>query len=311
MVGSYMFQKLYENNNLSNISKKHYDALYEEYKKILGAHKKLEKRLHKIIKMSDKTLFQSLGSIENYERQEKRYGYIIKQGDSQGRALLADTYNLEGLLDTELENERLLMKEIEDTQKEVVFTMGAIAESRSQETANHVKRVAEYSKIFAHYYGFTKEEAEILKQASPMHDIGKVAIADAILNKPDRLTKEEFEIMKEHTNIGYEMLKNSQRTLMKAAAIVAYEHHERFDGEGYPRGIQGYDIHIYGRITAIADVFDALGSKRVYKDAWEDETIFDYIKERSQTQFDPKLVEIFFEHLDKFLAVRDAFKDEI
>ncbi len=306
-----MFQELYKNSDLDNVSKSDYDALYEEYEKFLYAHKKLEKRLHKIIKMSDKTLFQSLGSIEKYEKQERRYRYIIKQGDSQGRALLDDTYNLEGLLNVELENEQLLMKEIEETQKEVVFTMGAIAESRSKETANHVKRVAEYSKIFAHYYGLSEEEAEILKQASPMHDIGKVAIPDAILNKPARLTQKEFEIMKQHTNIGYDMLKNSQRALMKAAAIVAYEHHERFDGEGYPRGLKGYDIHIYGRITAIADVFDALGSKRVYKDAWEDEKIFEYIKERAQTQFDPKLVEIFFEHLDEFLSVRDAFKDEI
>ncbi len=189
--------------------------------------------------------------------------------------------------------------------------MGAIAESRSKETANHVKRVSEYSKLFARHYGLSEEESEMLKQASPMHDIGKVAIADAILNKPARLTQDEFEIMKKHTNIGCEMLKHSQRTLMKAATIVAYEHHEHFNGKGYPRGLQGYEIHIYGRITAIADVFDALGSKRVYKDAWPDKKIFNYMREGSETQFDPKLVEIFFEHLDEFLAVRDAFKDEI
>ncbi len=306
-----MLQELYENNNLNHVSKAEYDALYKEYKKIFDAHVKLEKRLNTIIKMSDRTLFQKLGSIENYEKQERRHGYIIKQGDSQGKALLDNTYNLEKLLNVELENERLLMKEIEETQKEVVFTMGSIAESRSKETAKHVKRVAEYSKLFALYYGLSEEESEILRQASPMHDIGKIGIADAILNKPGPLTKDEFEIMKGHAKIGYEMLKHAKRALMKTAAIVAYEHHERFDGKGYPRRLKGYDIHIYGRITAIADVFDALGSKRVYKDVWKDEKIFDYIKERAETQFDPKLVEIFFEHLDEFLTIRNTFKDEI
>ena len=304
-----MFEKLYE-KNVSTVDKADYDVLYEEYQKNLKSSTKLEKRLHKIIKMSDKILLQKLGSIEAYAKQEKRYQYIIKQGDAQGKALLKNSYSLEELLEIEFENERLLMKEIEETQKEVVFTMGAIGESRSKETANHVKRVAEYSKLFALYYGLEEAEAELLKQASPMHDIGKIGIADAILNKPAALTADEFEIMKGHVTIGYEMLKHSTRPLMKTATIVAHEHHERFDGKGYPRGLKGYDIHIYGRITAIADVFDALGSKRIYKDAWKDEDIFSYIQERAGTQFDPKLVEIFFEHLEEFLAIRDALKDE-
>ena len=303
-----MFKELYA-KNVATVNKSDYDALYEEHQKTLKSSAKLERRLHKIMKMSDKILFEKLGANETYAKQVKRYSYIIKQGDAQGKALLKNTYGLEELLKIELENERLLMQEIEETQKEVVFTMGAIGESRSKETANHVKRVAEYSKLFALYYGLDEKEAELLKQASPMHDIGKIGIADAILNKPAALTADEFEIMKGHVEIGYEMLKHSTRPLMKTAAIVAYEHHERFDGKGYPRGLKGYNIHIYGRITAIADVFDALGSKRIYKDAWKDEDIFAYIKERAETQFDPKLVEIFFEHLDEFLAIRDALKD--
>lgn len=204
---------------------------------------------------------------------------------------------------------KALNKEIEDTQREVVFTMGAIGESRSKETGNHVKRVAEYSRILAHHYGLSAEEAEMLKQASPMHDIGKVAIPDAILNKPGKFTDEEFEKMKEHARLGYEMLKSSNRTLLKAAAIVAYEHHEKWNGKGYPRGLKGEDIHIYGRITALADVFDALGSDRVYKKAWTDEKIFALIKEERGVHFDPQLVDIFFKHLDEFLAVREKLKD--
>ena len=204
---------------------------------------------------------------------------------------------------------RLLNEEIEDTQKEVVFTMGAIGESRSKETGNHVKRVAQYSKLLALYYGLSEEEAELLKQASPMHDIGKVAIPDAILNKPGRFDEEERRVMDTHAKLGYEMLKNSHRPLLQLAATVAYEHHEKWDGSGYPRKLQGEDIHIAGRITAVADVFDALGSDRVYKKAWDDERIFNLFKEERGKHFDPKLIDIFFDNLDEFLKVREQFKD--
>jgi response regulator RpfG family c-di-GMP phosphodiesterase len=203
-----------------------------------------------------------------------------------------------------------LNQEIEKTQKEVVFTMGAIGESRSKETGNHVKRVAEYSKLLALYSGLNEKEAEMLKQASPMHDIGKVAIPDAILNKPGRFDEAEREIMNTHAALGYEMLKHSNRPLLKTAAIVANEHHEKWDGSGYPKGLSGEDIHIYGRITALADVFDALGSDRVYKQAWNDEKIFNLFKEERAKHFDPKLVDIFFEHLDEFLKIRETFKDK-
>jgi putative two-component system response regulator len=201
---------------------------------------------------------------------------------------------------------KALNKEIVDTQKEIIFTMGAIGETRSKETGNHVKRVAEYTKILALYYGLSEEESEMLKQASPMHDIGKVAIPDAILNKPARFTPEEFEKMKEHAQLGYDMLKYSQRRLLKMASIVAYEHHEKWDGSGYPQGTKGEDIHIYGRITALADVFDALGSSRVYKPAWEDEKIFKLFKEERGKHFDPKLIDIFLEHKEEFTEIRDS-----
>ena len=209
-----------------------------------------------------------------------------------------------------LEEIKNLNQEIENTQKEVVFTMGAIGESRSKETGNHVKRVAEYSKLLALYYGLDEKEAELLKQASPMHDIGKVAIPDAILNKPGRFDENERKIMNTHAALGYEMLKHSNKPLLKMAAIVANEHHEKWDGTGYPKGLSGENIHIYGRITALADVFDALGSDRVYKKAWDDERIFNLFKEERGKHFDPKLVDIFFEHLDEFLKIRETFKDK-
>ncbi|MCD6433899.1 MAG: HD domain-containing protein [Sulfurimonas sp.] len=219
------------------------------------------------------------------------------------RLMLASTYAAETLVSVKLTNE------IEDTQKEVVFTMGAIGESRSKETGNHVKRVAAYSKVLALAYGMDETEAELLKQASPMHDIGKIAIPDAILKKPGRFNNEERAIMDTHAELGFSMIKNSQRPLLKAAAIVAYEHHEKYDGTGYPRKLSGEKIHIYGRITAIADVFDALGSDRVYKKAWKNERIFKLFKEERGKHFDPTLVDLFFENLDEILKIREFFKD--
>ncbi|MEA1917065.1 MAG: PAS domain S-box protein [Campylobacterota bacterium] len=203
-----------------------------------------------------------------------------------------------------------LNQEIVDTQKEVVLTMGAIGETRSKETGLHVKRVAEYSYTLAKLAGLSEDESAILKQASPMHDIGKVGIPDEILNKPAKLTKDEFDVMKTHAALGYEMLKHSQRDILKTSAIVAYTHHEKYDGSGYPNALSGEDIHIYGRITAIADVFDALGHDRVYKKAWDDERIFKLFKEESGKHFDPNLIKIFFDNLDDFLYIKEKFKDE-
>jgi response regulator RpfG family c-di-GMP phosphodiesterase len=197
-----------------------------------------------------------------------------------------------------------LNEELENTQREVVFTIGAVAERRSKETGDHVKRVAEYSLILARLYGLSLEESILLKNASPMHDIGKIGIPDDILNKKGKLDEKEFEIMKEHSLIGYEMLKHSNKSILKAASIVAYTHHEKYDGSGYPRGLRGENIHIYGRITALADVFDALGSDRVYKKAWSLEKILDYIQEQRGKQFDPLLVDIFFNNLEHFLAAK-------
>jgi len=157
--------------------------------------------------------------------------------------------------------------------------------------------------------GIDEKNAAILRSASPMHDIGKVAIADSILRKPGKLTFEEFEIMKSHTEIGYKILKGSKRPILRAVAIVAYTHHEKWDGSGYPRGIKGKEIHEFGRITAIADVFDALGSDRIYKKAWNLDKILNLFKEEKGKHFDPKLVELFFDNLDKFIKIRNKFQD--
>ena len=199
--------------------------------------------------------------------------------------------------------------ELETTQKEIIYKMGEIGESRSQETGNHVKRVAQYSRLLALLSGLGQKNADLLYTASPMHDIGKVAIPDSILKKPGKLTDEEWVIMRSHSEIGYKILKDSSRQILKAAALVAYRHHEKWDGSGYPNGIKGEDIHIFGRITALADVFDALGSDRCYKKAWDLEKILKLFKEERGKHFDPKLVDLFLNNLDKFLLIRNKFKD--
>jgi len=220
-------------------------------------------------------------------------------------------------INTDLEEEMInrisqiyaLNEEIKETLKEVVLTMGQIGESRSKETGNHVKRVALYSELLAKYYGLSEQDIVYIKEASPMHDIGKIAIPDRILNKPSRLTEDEMEIMKTHAKLGYDMLKHSKRDLLKVAALVAYEHHEKYDGSGYPRALKGDEISIYGRITALADVFDALGSARIYKDAWSDEKILELFENEREKHFDPKLIDIFFKHKEEFFLIRDIYND--
>jgi len=207
---------------------------------------------------------------------------------------------------TDIENMHI---ELEETQREIIYKLGEVGETRSNETGNHVKRVAEYSKLLGKKYGLDNSDINILFAASPMHDIGKIGIPDEILNKPAKLNSEEWEIMRTHSEIGYNILKSSNREILKAASIISYTHHEKFDGSGYPKGLKGEDIHIFGRITAIADVFDALGSKRVYKEAWELDNILKFFSSQKGKHFDPKLIDIFMDNLDEFLEIRELYKD--
>jgi len=241
------------------------------------------------------------GIIQSYVTKEILYMAVVMVASA-----IFLVINFKNLLK---EDTKIILEDIINTQKEIIYTMGEIAETRSKETGNHVKRVAEYSKIIALKLGLHVEEAEMLKLASPMHDIGKVGIPDAILNKPGKLTPDEFKIMKTHAQLGYDMLKHSNKKILKAAAIVAHGHHEKYNGNGYPNGTIGEEIHIYARITAVADVFDALGSDRVYKKAWDDERIWKLFRKESGEHFDPKIIDIFFENLDEILKFRDTHKD--
>ncbi len=202
-----------------------------------------------------------------------------------------------------------LSQEIVDTQKEIIFTLGELTDTRSKGLAKHVQRVAEFSYQMAILANLGEKEAALLKLASPMHDVGKFGIPDNILNKPGELSIDEYSIIKSHSGIGHEILKNSKREILKAATIVAQQHHEKWDGSGYPQGLKGEDIHIYGRITGLADVFDALSHSRVYKKAWPHEQVVESIKSEKGKHFDPHLVDLFLENVDLFFAINKKFSE--
>ncbi len=202
-----------------------------------------------------------------------------------------------------------LSEEIDKSQKETIFTMSEVAEQRSNETGKHVRRVALYSKLLAEAVGLSEQDVDFIYAASPMHDIGKLGIQDSILKKPGKLTDDEMEIMKTHAQIGYDMLKSSELEIMQMSATIAKEHHEKYDGSGYPLGLSGDDINIVARIVALADVFDALGSKRVYKETWQMDDILDFVKNERGKHFDPKLVDLFFENIDEVLKIHDENQD--
>ncbi len=191
-----------------------------------------------------------------------------------------------------------LNQEIENTQREVFLIMGTIAEGHSREVGLHVKRVAEMAYHLAKFAGASEQEAEDILWGAPLHDLGKIAIPDAILHKPAKLNEDEWVIMKTHAEMGYKMLNVSDRTMLKTAATIAHEHHEKWDGSGYPRGLKGEAISLAGRVTALADVFDALANQRCYKPAWEIEDVLNHIKAQSGLHFDPRLVDIMIENID-------------
>jgi putative two-component system response regulator len=200
--------------------------------------------------------------------------------------------------------------EIVERERETVIRLSKAAEYRDPETGAHILRMAHYSQLIARGLGLSVADQELLLQAAPLHDIGKVGIADNILLKPGRLTAEEFETMKLHAVYGYEILQGSASTVLQAGAAIALGHHEKFDGSGYPAGLKGEAIPIFSRIVAVADVFDALTSARPYKAAWTPEAAATYIQQQSGVHFDPGCVLTFFRHWDEVMHIRGRFADD-
>jgi putative two-component system response regulator len=214
-------------------------------------------------------------------------------------------YKLQSNLKKEVANR---LKEIKNLNKEMMYLAASIAEMKSKETGLHLKRVSSLSYLIATKLGFSENEAQELKMASILHDIGKVAIPDHVLNKPEKLSQVEWEMMQKHAIFGYDMLKESDFELMHLAATISLEHHERWDGTGYPKGIKKEEISLVGRIVDVSDVFDSLLDKRVYKEAWSPEAVKSYFQDMSGKQFDPKITQILLEDFETFLETRNSLE---
>lgn len=231
--------------------------------------------------------YKSIDIIENY-----LYFNGLDNLDDNKRSLFEVLIsNLSVAVDNISLNEKLVQ-----TQSELINRLSEVIEVRSEETASHVGRVSEIAALIGSYYGLNEQENHLLKTVAPLHDVGKIGIPESILNKPGKLTAEEFDVMKGHSMIGYRILKGSGLELLEAGAMIAKEHHEYWNGKGYPDGLKEDEIHIYGRITLIADVFDALSHDRVYKKAWPFDEVMDYMKNQSGHMFDPNLIRILLEH---------------
>lgn len=200
-------------------------------------------------------------------------------------------------------------QEIRQSREETIQRLALAAEFRDEATARHVQRMSRYSALLARKIGMDEDRCELIRIASPMHDIGKIGTPDHLLLKPDKFTAEEFEAIARHTEMGYRILAGSEAELLKLAAVIAWTHHEKFDGTGYPRALTGVAIPLEGRIAAIADVFDALTNKRVYKPAFPIEQSIEMMRERREKHFDPFLLDTFLDAMDDVLAVKAQFAD--
>lgn len=201
------------------------------------------------------------------------------------------------------------VNDIRIREQETLLRLAKAGEYRDEETGNHVVRMAKFSRLIAEALGLPRDECDVIELAAPMHDIGKIGISDLILLKPGKLTSEEFESMKRHTCIGYEILKDSPSHYLQMGAVIALGHHEKFDGSGYPKGLKGEDIPLPARIVAIADVYDALTSVRPYKPAWDAEAAVGYIAAQRGQHFDPHCVDAFHAQLDKIQKFQQLLRD--
>ncbi|HOV15015.1 MAG TPA: DUF3369 domain-containing protein [Spirochaetota bacterium] len=274
----------------------------------------ISKRIEDIINDDVCKELKNIRSGQQYYYDGKHYlRYIVSKNKAENIIYLDGCNNLSELdkelvdifcMNVSIAYDNLyLNKELEESQKELIYTLGEIVENRSKETGAHVKRVSEIVRFLALKSGIEDETAEVIGVASAMHDIGKLGIPDNILTKPAKLDNDEYTVMKTHSPIGNDMLKFSNRNILKLASTIALQHHERYDGSGYPNGLKGEEINIYARMTAIADVFDALSNDRVYRKSWTIDEIIKYFNEQKGKHFDPQLTEVFLNNLTDILKI--------
>jgi response regulator RpfG family c-di-GMP phosphodiesterase len=282
------------------------NLFFEKIKNILSMNINIE---HSVLDYSDngdkcdiidKTLWKSNNEVEICIKaeKEKRLKYTIKF-DNQLSNAYKNILNL--TLSKQILNieNNILSKELIDNLYQIIYILSEITETRSYETGEHVKRVGLITKVIAKELGFKNQKLEFISTAAMLHDIGKIGIPDAILNKPTKLEDNEWEVMKQHTIIGYKILSTVDNPLFKMASNIALYHHENWDGSGYPKGLKGEEIPLEARIVALVDVYDALSTDRVYRKAWSEEKVLKYIKELNGKKFDPNIVEIFLNNYDE------------
>ena len=266
-----------------------------------------------IFNFIEKHITKPLSNIlKNGEESYQYHNEInIEMYESQELYSLAQNFNnfnhdvIEKELALKKKNAELkhLNGEIESTLGETIMAMGKIEEIRSGDVKDHTLRVSKLSKLIGKEYGLNDEDVALIGLTSPLHDIGKIGIPDRVLLKPAKLTSSEFEIMKTHTTMGYQILRHSKRVVLKNAADIAYSHHEKYDGSGYPQGLKEDEIPLFARIVAIVDVLDALLCKRVYKEAWSDQDVRKFIEEQKGKHFEPKLVDIVLENFEEYATL--------
>jgi len=213
-------------------------------------------------------------------------------------------------LEMAVDNLRSLQEATRAAHLETVHCLSFAAEYKDEDTAFHIQRMSRYSSLLAERLGLPASEVETVLHASPMHDVGKIGIPDAILLKPGKLDADEWKLMREHTTIGARILGDSSDSeLLQVGSVIALSHHEKWDGSGYPAGLAGEDIPLYGRICAVADVFDALTSKRPYKEAFPVEKALAIMREGHGSHFDPRILDLFFDNLDTVLEIKERFSE--
>lgn len=261
-------------------------------------------------------------AVDNTETAEEAfalgvYGYLIKpvgrneilitvSNALRRRKLEMQHRNQESRLESIVEERT---QELRLSQEETIYRLGKAAEYRDNETADHNQRMSHYCALMARRVGMSAEKCDQVRLASVMHDVGKIGISDLVLLKPGKLTDDEYELIKTHSKIGYGILSGSSSPLLELGATVAYTHHEKYDGTGYPRHLAGEDIPIEGRIAAVADVYDALTSNRVYRKAWSVEKTVEILIRDKGTHFDPEIVDLFLDSMSEIHKIKQRFSN--
>ncbi|WP_448376486.1 HD domain-containing phosphohydrolase [Fervidobacterium sp.] len=280
---------------------------FDDFAKILGINVSL-KTLREI-KIDNSNSKKRISTSVSWDA-DKNVEFFMRDSINSGKLLRAEfskpiTLHQSEIIGIFLErflseiNNYVLSKDLIDTLYKVIYIISEVTETRSLETGEHVRRVGKLSRKLALLLGYEDEYLEFFEIGSMLHDVGKIGIPDAILNKPGRLSDEEFEIMKKHTVIGYNILSSVEHPLFALASNIALYHHENWDGTGYPKGLKGEDIPLEGRIVSLVDVYDALLSDRVYRPAWSEAEALKFIKENCGKKFDPKVCNVFFDNYEE------------